>query len=96
MRIVNTMKDRLGGTVSYACPFNRAGFIFFEHSTELERKKTMISQKTDEELKDLQTLRHSASHLLAHAVKRLFPAAKLLKMVSIMILILLKDFQKKT
>jgi threonyl-tRNA synthetase len=77
MRIVNTMKDRLGGTVSYACPFNRAGFIFFEHSTELERKKTMISQKTDEELKDLQTLRHSASHLLAHAVKRLFPAAKL-------------------
>ncbi len=33
--------------------------------------------KTQEELKDLQNLRHSASHLLAHAVKRLFPEAKL-------------------
>lgn len=33
--------------------------------------------KTKEELQDLQNLRHSASHLLAHAVKRLFPEAKL-------------------
>jgi threonyl-tRNA synthetase len=33
--------------------------------------------KTKEELQELQNLRHSASHLLAHAVKRLFPEAKL-------------------
>jgi threonyl-tRNA synthetase len=33
--------------------------------------------KTKEELQDLQNLRHSASHLLAQAVKRLFPEAKL-------------------
>ncbi len=33
--------------------------------------------KTPEQLQELQILRHSASHLLAHAVKRLFPAAKL-------------------
>jgi threonyl-tRNA synthetase len=33
--------------------------------------------KTREELQELQNLRHSASHLLAHAVKRLFPDAKL-------------------
>lgn len=37
----------------------------------------MINEKSTEELKELQMLRHSASHLLAHAVKNLFPAAKL-------------------
>jgi threonyl-tRNA synthetase len=37
----------------------------------------MNDLKTEQELMELQTLRHSASHLLAHAVKRLFPAAKL-------------------
>ena len=30
-----------------------------------------------EEMNELQTLRHSASHILAQAVKRLFPEAKL-------------------
>ena len=30
-----------------------------------------------EQLNELQTLRHSASHLLAQAVKRLFPETKL-------------------
>ncbi len=37
----------------------------------------MINEKSTEELNELQMLRHSASHLLAHAVKNLFPAAKL-------------------
>lgn len=37
----------------------------------------MIHEKSIEELKDLKMLRHSASHLLAHAVKNLYPAARL-------------------
>ncbi len=37
----------------------------------------MINEKTTEEIKELQILRHSAAHLLAHAVKNLYPKAKL-------------------
>jgi len=36
-----------------------------------------MKEKSSEEMRELQILRHSASHLLAHAVKNLFPKAKL-------------------
>jgi len=36
-----------------------------------------MKEQLSEAEKELQTLRHSASHLLAHAVKRLFPEARL-------------------
>ena len=37
----------------------------------------MEETKMAEEMNELQTLRHSASHILAQAVKRLFPEVKL-------------------
>ena len=36
-----------------------------------------MTEKGDKELEALETLRHSAAHVMADAVKRLFPEAKL-------------------
>ena len=47
-------------------------FLFLAINSTKERKTNMTV-----ELNELQTLRHSASHILAQAVKRLYPQAKL-------------------
>lgn len=48
-------------------------FYFKIPASPNERKK----RKMSEEMNELQVLRHSASHILAQAVKRLFPEAKI-------------------
>jgi len=57
----------LGGTADIICPSHFGAGLFFLESV----------MKMQNENKDLSTLRHTASHIMAQAVKRLYPSVKL-------------------